>query len=107
MVVDETRTAGIPADVLAAAAEAAEKEGKAGWKFMLHMPSYLPVMQYAEDRALRETLYRANTTRASQTGKPEWDDTPLIARILELRHEDAQMLGHANFSEVSLLPTMC
>ncbi len=103
---DETRTAGIPADVLAGAREAAEKEGKAGWKFTLHMPSYLPVMQYAEDRALRETLYRANTTRASETGKPEWDNTPLIARILELRREDAQMLGYANFAEVSLVPKM-
>ena len=59
---DERRLAGIPADVLAAAREAALKDGGNGkprWKFTLHMPSWLPVMQYAEDRALRETMYRA------------------------------------------------
>src|SRR6185503_12015900 len=52
------RTAGIPEDVLHAAREAAQKDGKDGYKFTLHAPSYLPVMQYADDRALRETLYR-------------------------------------------------
>ena len=63
-------------------------------------------MQYAEDRALRETLYRASATRASEFGKAEWDNTPLIARILELRKEDAALLGYANFAEVSLVPKM-
>ncbi len=70
------------------------------------MPSYFPVMQYAEDRALRETLYRASATRASEFGKPEWDNTPLIARILALRKEDAALLGYASFAEVSLVPKM-
>jgi oligopeptidase A len=106
LVVDEKRTAGIPRDALAAAREAAQKDGKPGWKFTLHMPSYLPVMQYAEDRSLREAMYRASTTRASESGKPEWDNTPLIARILELRREDARLLGYANFAEVSLVPKM-
>jgi oligopeptidase A len=63
-------------------------------------------MQYAEDRALRETLYRASTTRASEFGKPEWDNTPRIARILALRAEDARMLGYGSFAEVSLVPKM-
>ncbi|MGH8765468.1 MAG: M3 family metallopeptidase, partial [Burkholderiales bacterium] len=103
---DEARLAGIPADALQAAKEAAEKDSKAGWKFTLHMPSYLPVMQYADDRALRETLYRASATRASEFGKAELDNTPLIARILKLRHEDATMLGYANFAQVSLVPKM-
>ena len=82
---DQRRVRGIPDDVLQAAREAAQKDGKSGWKFTLHMPSYLPVMQYAEDRSLRETLYRESATRASEFGKPEWDNTPLIARITELR----------------------
>jgi oligopeptidase A len=103
---DEARLAGIPADVLAAARDAAGKDGKPGWKFTLHMPSYWPVMQYADDRALRETLYRESATRASELGKPEWDNTAIIARTLCLRDEDARMLGYANFAEVSLVPKM-
>jgi oligopeptidase A len=106
VVEDEGRLSGIPADVLQAAREAAEKEGKRGWKFTLHMPSYLPVMQYAEDRSLRETLYRESATRASEFGKPEWDNTALIARIVELRRELAAVLGYANYAEVSLEPKM-
>ena len=70
------------------------------------MPSYFPVLQYAEDRALRETLYRASATRASEFGKPEWDNTALITRILALRREAAQLLGYASHAEVSLVPKM-
>ena len=108
---DEKRLAGIPADELQAAREAAQKDetrtdGKPRWKFNLQMPSYFPVMQYADDRALRETLYRESATRASEFGKPEWDNTPLIERILKLRKEDAGLLGYANFAEVSLVPKM-
>jgi len=106
IVVDETRTRGIPSDVLEAAREAAQKDGRQGWKFTLHAPSYMPVMQYADDRALRETLYRESATRASEFGRPEWDNTPLIARILELRREAAGLLGYANYAEVSLEPKM-
>src|SRR5438094_6604732 len=101
IVVDETRIAGIPADVLAAAREAAEKDGKPGWKFTLHAPSYMPVMQYADDRLLRQTMYRESATRASEFAKPEWDNTPLIGRIVELRRELAQLLGYRNAAHVS------
>ena len=104
--IDKDRTSGIPEDVLQAAREAAQKEGKDGWKFTLHAPSYLPVLQYADDRALRETLYRASVTRAAEFGKPEWDNAPLIARIVPLRREAAAALGYRDFAEVSLVPKM-
>ena len=100
------RLAGIPADAVQAARETAQKDGVQGWKFNLQMPSYLPVMQYAQDRALRERLYRASATRASEFGKAEWDNTPLIGRILKLRREDAGLLGYNSFAEVSLVPKM-
>ena len=106
IVVDESRISGIPEDVLAAAREAAEREGKRGWKFTLHAPSYMPVMQYADDRSLRQTMYRESATRASEFGKPDWDNTPLIARIVELRRELAQLLGYGSYAEVSLVPKM-
>ena len=106
VIADEARIAGIPEDVGAAAREAAKKDGRSGWKFTLHAPSYLPVMQYADDRSLREEMYRANVTRASEFGKQEWDNTPLIARIVKLRREEAHLLGHANYAEVSLVRKM-
>jgi oligopeptidase A len=102
IVVDEKRIAGIPQDVL----QAARVEGESKWKFTLHAPSYLPVMQYADDRALRETMYRESATRASEFGKPEWDNSALIASIVRLRRELARLLGYANYAEVSLAPKM-
>ncbi|MBI2753375.1 MAG: M3 family metallopeptidase [Betaproteobacteria bacterium] len=106
VVTDESRIAGIPPDALAAAREAAERGRASGWKFTLHMPSWLPVMQYAEDRELRETMYRESVTRASEFGKPERDNTPLIAGILKLRSEAARLLGYRDHAEVSLVPKM-
>ncbi len=106
LVEDEKRLAGIPADAIQAAREAAQKDGKQGWKFNLQMPSYWPVLQYAEDRALRATLYRESATRAAEFGKAEWDNTPLIGRILKLRREESGLLGYASFAEVSLVPKM-
>jgi oligopeptidase A len=103
---DPGETAGIPADVLAAAREAAQAEDKPGWKFTLHAPSYLPVMQYAENRALRELMYRAYVTRASEFGKAEWDNSALIAEIVRLRREQARLLGFATYAEYSLEPKM-
>ncbi len=106
VVEDARRVAGIPPDVLEAAREAAAKDRRAGWKFTLHAPSYLPVMKHAEDRALRETLYRESVTRASEFGKPEWDNTATIARILRLRAEAARLLGYHSHAEVALVPKM-
>jgi len=99
--------AGIPEDVLEAAHGAAAEDGYQGWKFTLHMPSYLPVMQYSENRALRELMYRAYVTRASELGaNPEWDNTRIMEQLLRLRREEARLLGYASYAEVSLVPKM-
>lgn len=98
--------AGLPADAIEAALEAAKLEGKAGYKFSLQFPSYSPVLQYGENRALRETLYRAYATRASEFSKPEWDNTGLISDILKLKKEEAQTLGFNNYAELSLATKM-
>lgn len=109
---NEAQLAGLPEDVVEAAKEAAEREGKTGYKFTLHFPSYFPVMQYSENRPMRETMYRAYVTRASElgpqygNGKPEWDNTAVLAEQLKLRAEEAHMLGYNNFAEVSLAPKM-
>ncbi|MEJ5210301.1 MAG: M3 family metallopeptidase [Burkholderiales bacterium] len=103
---DEAELAGLPADVLQAAREAAERDGRSGYKLTLHAPSWLPVMQYADNRALREEMYRAYVTRASEFGPPEWDNTSLITRILKLRKEAARLLGFANYAELSLATKM-
>jgi oligopeptidase A len=103
---NEKEVAGIPEDVLQAAREAAQAEGRSGWKFTLHAPSYLPVMQYADDRGLRELLYRAYVTRAAEFGKTEWDNTPLITEIVKLRQELAQLLGFKHYAAYSLEPKM-
>ncbi|MEO1957671.1 MAG: M3 family metallopeptidase [Methylophilaceae bacterium] len=98
--------AGLPADAVEAAKDAAREAGKSGYQFSLHFPSYLPVVQYAENRNLRETLYRAYSTRASELSKPEWDNTGLISDLLKLKKEEANMLGFNNFAELSLATKM-
>ncbi len=104
---DEARLTGLPDDAKQAARASAEREGKTGWRFTLHFPSYFPILQYADDRALRETIYRANATKASELGAdPAWDNTQNIVDILKLRDEEAKLLGYANFAEVSLVPKM-
>jgi oligopeptidase A len=105
-VTDEAQVRGIPSDVLEAASAAAAADGEQGWKFTLHMPSYLPVLQYADHRPLRELMYRAYVTRASELGEAAWDNTPLIADILRLRKEAAQLLGFDSYAELSLMPKM-
>ena len=97
---------GVPDDVVSAARAAAEAEGKDGYKLTLKMPSYLPVMQFAKSSALRETLYRAYATRASEFGDPAFDNTALIREILALRQEEAKLLGYPNFGELSIVPKM-
>ncbi|MCD2511847.1 M3 family metallopeptidase [Comamonas endophytica] len=100
---------GVPADVQQAARAAAEAEGKEGYKLTLKMPCYLPVMQFARRSRLRETLYKAYVTRASDQAPAEatkFDNSANIREILALRHEEAQLLGYANFAELSLVTKM-
>ncbi|MBP6395590.1 MAG: M3 family metallopeptidase [Giesbergeria sp.] len=100
---------GIPADVQQTALAAAQAEGKDGYKLTLKMPCYLPVMQFAQSGALRETLYHAHVTRASDQSSgdaAQYDNTALIQEILALRQEEAQLLGYPNFGEVSVAPKM-
>ncbi len=108
LIVDnEADLSGLPDDVKEAAKAAAEKSNQPGYKFTLHFPSYFPVLQYADNRALREKIYRANATKASELGaKPEWNNTDNIRDILALRKEEAQMLGYQNFAELSLVSKM-
>ena len=110
LVENEAELSGIPADERQVAAEAAQEAGKSGWLFTLKAPSYLPLMQYTDSRALRERMYRAYVTRASEQlsegSKAELDNTPLMVQILKLRTEEAQMLGFASFAELSLASKM-
>ena len=100
---------GVPADVQQTARAAAEAEGKDGYKLTLKMPSYLPVMQFADSSALREVLYRAYTTRASDQAPTEfsqYDNSAVIREILALRQEESRLLGFNNFGEVSVVAKM-
>ncbi|MCL4748285.1 MAG: M3 family metallopeptidase, partial [Burkholderiaceae bacterium] len=113
-IADAAHLEGVPQDVQQAARERAETDGEQGYKLTLQMPCYLPVMQYANDRALRETLYRAYSTRASElAAAPEeadrraaLDNARLIDELLALRHEEATLLGYDDFAQVSLVPKM-
>lgn len=98
------RLAGVPADVIAQARALAESETEA--LLTLHAPCYVPVMQYAHDRALREQLYRAYVTRASELGEAQLDNSAAITELLGLRQEEARLLGYADFAAVSLATKM-
>ncbi|MCG9089990.1 M3 family metallopeptidase [Laribacter hongkongensis] len=102
----EAEIDGVPADVKAMYRAAAEADGKDGYKITLQFPFYYPLMQYGTHRPLRETLYRAYVTRASEFGEEKWNNAPLIRDILKLRAEEAAMLGFANYAELSLAPKM-
>jgi oligopeptidase A len=99
----------VPPDVLEAtraAAQADSPDAPTRHKLTLHQPVYAPVMQYATNRALRERLYTAYVTRASELGSPELDNGPLMREILALKQEEAQLLGHPTYAELSLVPKM-
>ena len=97
---------GIPEENIRKALADAKEDKREGYKFTLHFPSYLPVMQYADSRPLREKLYHAYATRASELASPDFDNTRLIEEILALRYESSKLLGFKNFTEMSLVTKM-
>ncbi|WP_440028662.1 M3 family metallopeptidase [Chromobacterium amazonense] len=103
---DKAELAGVPEDSLEMFAAAAEGDGKTGYKITLQFPFYFPVLQYADNRALREKLYQAYVQRASEFGPAERDNGPIIREKLKLAREEAQLLGFANFAELSLFTKM-
>lgn len=105
---NESLLAGIPDSARAVARQTAERQGKNGWVFTLEFPSYFAVLSYADNRELRRELYAAYSTRASDQGPHagRWDNGPLMESILALRHEEAQLLGYANYAELSLATKM-
>ncbi len=100
--------AGVPESVLDNLAAAAEAAGETGYRLSLDIPSYLPVMQYCENGELRRELYEAFVTRASALSPSgqQWDNGPLMVELLQLRHEQARLLGFANYAEKSLASKM-
>lgn len=107
-ITDEKYLAGLPGSALAMAKQAAEEKDLAGWLFTLNFPSYYAVISYADDRALREEMYQAYSTRASDQGPNagEYDNSEIMDEILALRHEVAQLLGFNNYAERSLATKM-
>ncbi|WP_426578246.1 oligopeptidase A [Xenorhabdus stockiae] len=108
LITDENDLAGLPESAKAAAKAAAEAKEQEGWLLTLNMPSYLPVMAYADNRELRQEMYYAYTTRASDQGPDagKWDNNAIMAEMLALRHELAQLLGFASYAEKSLATKM-
>lgn len=107
-ITDETDLAGLPESARALARQTAQQRGLEGWLLTLELPCYLPVMNYADTRELRRELYWAYCTRASDQGPNagRWDNSPVLERILALRHELAQLLGFKDYSEYSLATKM-
>ena len=112
LVTDKADLVGLPEDAIAAAADTAQQKNLQGWAFTLHFPSYYPVMQYSENRALRRLMYEAYVTRASELapdfakGNLAWDNTQNMLEQLRLRDEEARMLGFKNYAALSLAPKM-
>ena len=107
-ITDETELTGLPDSAKEAAKASAQAQEKTGWLFTLDIPSYLPVMTYCDNQALREKMYRAYVTRASEIGPNagEYDNSPIMAELLALRHELAHLLGFDSFADKSLATKM-
>ena len=106
-ITDETELSGLPKSAIDLAAQLAVDADNDGWLFTLQIPSYLAVMQYADNQSLRERMYTAYSTRASEfSDSKEFDNSQLIDEILALRLEKAQLLGYQHYAELSLVKKM-
>lgn len=107
-ITDEALLSGLPPSTIEMAAQMAKRDGLEGWLFTLDFPSYMPVMTYADNRELREEMYTAFATKASDQGPNagKWDNTEVMQDILNLRHQLAHLLGFANHAERSLATKM-
>jgi oligopeptidase A len=103
---DDVRQATADVANAANAADAADSTTPASHTLTLQAPCYLPVMQFASNRELRETLYRAYATRASELGPKDLDNSALMQELVALREEEAALLGHANYAQMALVPKM-
>ena len=108
IVADENQLKGLPESALQAAKQSAQNKGVEGYRFTLEIPSYLPVMTYCENRQLREEMYRAFVTRASEQGPNagKWDNSAVMEEILTLRVELAKLLGFEHYTDLSLATKM-
>lgn len=107
LVEDEKELAGIPADDIASFKETAKANDQEGYRITLQIPHYLAVLQYAQNRKLRETLYHAYVTRASELDfDGKFNNNDVMRRIVELREKEATLLGYRNYGEVSLATKM-
>ncbi len=107
LVEDEKELAGIPADDIASFKETAKANDQEGYRITLQIPHYLAVLQYAQNRKLRETLYHAYVTRASELDfDGKFNNNDVMRRIVELREKEAALLGYQNYGEVSLATKM-
>lgn len=107
-ITDEKLLAGLPDSAKAAAAQLASQNDLAGWLFTLDIPSYLPIMSYADNRELREEMYRAYVTRASEMGPygGDFDNTAIIEETLSLRTKIANLLGFEHYAQRSIATKM-
>ncbi|CAI1175292.1 oligopeptidase A [Serratia quinivorans] len=108
LITNEAELSGLPESALAQAQAMAQAKEQDGWLLTLDMPSYLPVLTYGDNRALREEMYRAFATRASDQGPNagKWDNSEVMAETLALRHELAQLLGFDSYADKSLATKM-
>ena len=94
MIADEAELAGLPPSALDRPRESAKRKGRDGWRFTLQAPNYIAVMTYLDDASIRREMYDAYSVRATEGAH---DNRPLVARILELRREKANLLGFREF----------
>ncbi|MCC3702808.1 oligopeptidase A [Rouxiella badensis] len=108
LITDVEALSGLPESALAASKALAEAKEQQGWLLTLDAPSYLPVMTYADNAELREEMYRAYATRASDQGPNagKWDNSEVMAEELALRHELAELLGFDSYADMSLATKM-